>query len=99
MLLDRLSLVAVGEWWGSGVEQGYSLLQCMAFSLPWLLLLQSASSRHERLSSCDAQAQLLRGMWDLPRTVIKPMSPALTDGFLTTRPLGRPHSVSFDWLI
>ena len=81
------------------MEQGCSLLQCMAFSLPWLLLLQSTSSRHRGLSSCDAQAQLLRGVWDLPRTVIKPMSPALTDGFLTTRPLGRPNSVSFDWRI
>ena len=30
-----------------------------------------------RLSNCGSQAQLLRGMWDLPRPGLKPMSPAL----------------------
>ena len=80
------------------MEQGCSLLQvwpsrCRGFSCC------RAPALGRGLSSCDTQAQLLRGVWDLPRTVIKPMSPALTDGFLTTRPLGRPHSVSFDWRI
>ena len=31
------------------------------------------------LSSCGAQAQLLLGMWTLPRPGIKPMSHALAD--------------------
>ena len=31
-----------------------------------------------RLSSCGSQAQLLRGMWDLPRPGLEPVSPALS---------------------
>ena len=30
-----------------------------------------------RLSSCGARAQSLRGMWDLPRPGLEPVSPAL----------------------
>ena len=45
-----------------------------------------------RLSSCDTRAQLLRGMWDLPGPGIKPMSPALAGGFLTTAPPGKSLS-------
>ena len=46
-----------------------------------------------RLSSCGERAQLLRGMWDLPGPGLKPMSPALASGFLTTAPPGKsPHS-------
>ena len=43
-----------------------------------------------RLSSCDAQALLLRGLWDLPRPGLKPMSPALAGGFSTTAPPEKP---------
>ena len=39
-----------------------------------------------RFSSCGAQAQLLRGIWDLPGPGLKPVSPALAGGFLTTVP-------------
>ena len=45
------------------------------------------SSRARWLSSCGARAQLLRGMWNLPGPGIKPVSPALAGGFLTTGPL------------
>ena len=31
-----------------------------------------------------------RGMWDLPGPGIKPMSPALAGGYLTTEPPGKP---------
>ena len=48
-----------------------------------------------RLSSCDARAQLLRGMWDLPGPGIKPVSPALAGGFSTTVPPGKPQLISF----
>ena len=44
-----------------------------------------------RLSSCGAQAQLLHSMWDLPGPGIKPMSPALAGGFLTTAPPRKSH--------
>ena len=43
-----------------------------------------------RLSSCGSRAQLLHGMWDLPRPGLEPVSPALTGGFLTTAPPGKP---------
>ena len=35
------------------------------------------------LSSCGAQAQFPHGMWSLPRSGIKPVSPALADRFFT----------------
>ena len=88
-----LSLVAV-----SG---GYSSLWCAGFSLRWLLLLQSMSSRHagfsscdlraleHRLSSCGSRALLLRSMQYLPRPGIESVSPALAGGFLTTAPPGK----------
>ena len=49
-----------------------------------------------RLSSCGSRAQLLCGMWDLPRPGLEPVSPALAGGFSTTAPPGKPSSVS--WL-
>ena len=42
-----------------------------------------------RLSS-GSRAQLLRGMWDLPRPGLEPVSPALAGGFSTTAPPGKP---------
>ena len=42
------------------------------------------------LSSCGSRAQLLCGMWDLPRPGLEPVSPALAGGFLTTVPPGKP---------
>ena len=52
-----------------------------------------------RLSSCGTRAQLLRGMWDLPGPGLEPMSPALTGGFLTTVPLGKPLAYIFMCLL
>ena len=43
-----------------------------------------------RLSSCGSRAQLLCGMWDLPRSRLEPMSPALAGRFSTTAPPGKP---------
>ena len=43
-----------------------------------------------RLSSCGSRAQSLRGMWDLPRPGLEPVSPALAGRFLTTAPPGKP---------
>ena len=42
-----------------------------------------------RLSGCGSRAQLLRGMWDLPRLGLEPVSPALAGRFSTTAPPGR----------
>ena len=46
-----------------------------------------------RLSNCGSRAQLLRGMWDLPRPELEPVSPALAGGFSTTAPPGRPAAL------
>ena len=43
-----------------------------------------------RLSNCGSQAQPLRGMWDLPRPGLEPVSPALAGRFSTTVPPGKP---------
>ena len=43
-----------------------------------------------RLSNCGSRAYLLRGIWDLPRPGLEPMSPALAGRFSTTAPPGKP---------
>ena len=48
-----------------------------------------------RLSSCGSWAQLLRGMWDLPRPGLEPVSPALAGRLSTTAPPGKPHCLVF----
>ena len=45
-----------------------------------------------RLSSCGSRAQLLRGMRDLPRPGLDPVSPALAGRFSTTAPPGKPQN-------
>ena len=44
-----------------------------------------------RLSNCGSRAKPLRGMWDLPRPRLEPVSPALAGGFSTTAPPGKPQ--------
>ena len=41
------------------VSGGYSLLQCVGFSLRWLLLLQSMGSRRTGFSSCGSRASVV----------------------------------------
>ena len=48
-----------------------------------------------RLSSCGSRVQLLRGMWDLPRPGLEPVSPALAGRFSTTVPPGKPRTNYF----
>ena len=49
-----------------------------------------------RLSNCGSRAQLLRGMWDLPRPGLEPVSPALAGRFSTTVPPGEPSSFNIE---
>ena len=44
-----------------------------------------------RLSSCGSRAQPLRGMWDLPRPGLEPVSPALAGRLSTTVPPAKPY--------
>ena len=46
-----------------------------------------------RLSNCGSWAQLLCGMWDLPRPGPEPVSPALAGRFSTTAPPGKPQNI------
>ena len=78
------------------VSRGYSSLQCTGFSLQWFLLLQSMGSRCAGFSSCGARASLLCGMRDLPRPGLKPVSPAVAGGFLTTEPPGKSRRLGFN---
>ena len=59
-----------------------------------LIIAASSVAEHRlqtrRLSSCGSWAQLLRGMWDLPRPGLQPVSPALAGRFSTTAPPGKP---------
>ena len=48
-----------------------------------------------RLSSCGSRAQLLRGMWDLPRPGLEPVYPALAGRLPTTAPPGKPRHLYF----
>ena len=48
-----------------------------------------------RLSNCGSRAQLPRGMWDLPRAGLEPVSPALAGRFSTTAPPGNPLAIYF----
>ena len=82
-----------------------SLLQCWLFSSSggWRLLSRRGAQasycsgfcgRARALgctgfSGCGTPAQLLCGMWDLPRPGIKLASPALAGRFFTTEPPGK----------
>ena len=90
MLLQGLSLAAVGE---SGCMWNRATLRCSVrpshcrglscCGVPALGMRASVVVMRG-LGHCDAQVQLLCGIWGLPGTVIKPTSPALIDGFLAS---------------
>ena len=48
-----------------------------------------------KLSNCSSRAQLLRGIWDLPRPGLEPVSPALAGRLSTTAPPGKPGKLVF----
>ena len=64
-----------------------------------LTVIASLAAEHRlqmlRLSSCGSRAQLLRGMWDLPRPGLEPMSPALAGRFSITGRPGKPQIFFF----
>ena len=77
---------------------GHSSSRCAGLSLsqPLLLrplLLRSTGSRRAGSVVVAHWAQLLRGMWDLPRPGLEPASPALASRFSTTAPPGKPCSL------
>ena len=69
---------------------GHSSSRCAGLSLSWPLLLRSRSSRCAGSVVVAQRAQLLCGMWDLPRPGLEPVSPALAGRLSTTAPPGKP---------
>ena len=53
-----LGLRCCAQAFSSCGGRGYSLLQCVGFSLLWLLSLQSTGSRHAGFSSCGTWASV-----------------------------------------
>ena len=73
-------------------ERGHSSSRCAGLSLSRPLLLWSTGSRRAGSVIVAHGAQLLHGMWDLPRPGLEPVSPALAGRFSTTAPPGKPPS-------
>ena len=86
-----LCLVALGfhccQWAFSSCDV-WGLLCCGAQASPcgdfscW----GAQSLEWEGFGSCGTQAELLRGMWNLPRPGMEPVSPVLAKNFLSTVP-------------
>ena len=68
---------------------GHPSSRCVGLSLSRPL---AAAHRLQtrRLSNCGSRAELLRGMWDLPRPGLEPAFSALAGRFSTTAPPGKP---------
>ena len=75
---------------------GHSSSRCAGLSLSWPLVAEHRLETR-RLSSCGSRTQLLRGMWDLPRPGLEPVSPALAGRFSTTAPPGKPQNMILYW--
>ena len=66
---------------------GFSCCRAQVLGLVVFSTCGSQALKHQ-LSTCGAQTWFLRGMWDLPRPRIKPVSSAFAGRFLTTEPPG-----------
>ena len=73
---------------------GLLLLRSMGSRLTGFSSCGSRALEHS-LTSCDTQAWLLRGMWDLPGSGLKPVSPPLAGGFLTTVSPGKSRTFKY----
>ena len=70
---------------------GHSSSRCAGLSLLRPLVAEHRLQTR-RLSNCGSRAELLHGMWDLPRPGLEPASPALAGRFSTTAPPGKPRT-------
>ena len=76
-------------------SRGHSSSRCAGLSLSWPRVAEHGLQTCRLSSSCGSRSQLLRGMWDLPRPGLEPMSPALAGRLSTTVPPGKPLSPFF----
>ena len=84
-----LSLVVASGGHSSSRCAGHSSSRCAGLSLSRPLVAEHRLQTR-RLINCGSRAELLRGMWDLPRPGLEPASPALAGRFSTTAPPGKP---------
>ena len=75
---------------------GHSSSRCAGLSLSRPLVAEHRLQAR-RLSNCGSRAQPPRGIWDLPRPGLKPVSPALAGRFSTTAPPGKPTLSILSW--
>ena len=86
-------LFLLGAWalgMGASVVVAHGLSSCGSWALECRLSSCGSCALECRLSSCGTRALLLCGMWDLPGSGLKPVSPALAGGFLTPVPPRKP---------
>ena len=93
-----LSLVVASGGHSSSQCGGHSSSRCAGLSLSRPLVAEHRLQTR-RPSNCGSWAELLRGMWDLPRPGLKPASPALAGRFSTTAPPGKPLMSILDFII
>ena len=87
LFLAVLGLRFCARAFSSCGKRGPSSLWCTGLSLLWPLLLWSTGSRR---AGSVVVAHGPSCMWDLPRTGLEPVSPALAGRFSTTVPPGKP---------
>ena len=73
----------------AAVSGGFSFLERAGFSLRWLVLLQGTGSTARGLQLLWHMGFLVSRLVNPPGPGIKPMSPALAGGLLTTGPPGK----------
>ena len=83
-----LSLVVASGVHSSWRRGGHSSSRCVGLSLSRPLVAEHRFHTR-RLSNWGSRAELFRGMWDLPRLGLEPVSPALAGRFSTTAPPGK----------
>ena len=71
------------------VSRGYSLVSVNGLLIAMVSLAADTGFRAHELSSCSEWAWVSCGIWNLFESRIKPMSPTLAGGFLTTGPPGK----------
>ena len=92
-LLAALGLPVACELSLVVVSGGYSFLQCFGLLIEVASLVYTIGCRHTGSAVVALGTLLPRGMWNILGAVIKPMFPALADGFLTTGPPGKPYNL------
>ena len=93
--VQGLSLVVASGGHSSSRCGGHSSSRCAGLP-PSRPLVAEHRLQTRRLSNCGSRAELLHGMWDLPRPGLEPASPALAGRLSTTAPPGKPCMCLFE---